>query len=117
MYVQPSCLGLFLSLVLHLSRCRHGENDLGREETGMTAVVDPDLVLRGRRRLFFLSEKLQRPQNRAARTLMSASYDSNLDDLFRALGWRRPYYQRLEQKSILMYETLHGMTSDCLRSS
>ena len=33
-----------------------------------------------------LSEKLQRLQNRAARILMSASYDSNLDDLFRALG-------------------------------
>ena len=47
---------------------------------------------------------------------MSASYDSNLDDLFRALGWRRLYYQRLEQKSILMYKTLHGMTPDYLRS-
>ena len=43
-----------------------------------------------------LSEKLQRLQNRAARILMSASYDSNLDDLFRALGWRKLYYQRLE---------------------
>ena len=41
---------------------------------------------------------------------MSARYDSNLDDLFRALGWRRLYYQRLEQKSILMYKTLHVMT-------
>ena len=51
-----------------------------------------------------------------ARILMSASYDSNLDDLFRALGWRRLYYQRLEQKSILMYKTLHGMTPDYLRS-
>ena len=47
---------------------------------------------------------------------MSASYDSNLDDLFRALGWRRLYYQRLEQKSILMYKTLHGLTPDYLRS-
>ena len=47
---------------------------------------------------------------------MSASYDSNLDDLFRALGWRRLYYQRLEQKSILIYKTLHGMTPDYLRS-
>lgn len=47
---------------------------------------------------------------------MSASYDSNLDDLFRALAWRRLYYQRLEQKSILMYKTLHGMTPDYLRS-
>ena len=63
-----------------------------------------------------LSEKLQRLQNRAARILMSASYDSNLDDLFRALGWRRLYYRRLEQKSILMYKTLHGMTPDYLRS-
>ena len=63
-----------------------------------------------------LSEKLQRLQNRAARILMSASYDSNLDDLFRALGWRRLYYQRLEQKSIIMYKTLHGLTPDCLRS-
>ena len=36
-----------------------------------------------------LSEKLQRLQNRAAHTLMSASYDSNLDDLFRTLGSRR----------------------------
>ena len=64
-----------------------------------------------------LSEKLQRLQNRAARILMSASYDSNLDDLFRALGWRRLCYQRLEQKSILMYKTLHGMsTPDYLRS-
>ena len=55
-------------------------------------------------------EKLQRPQNRAACTLMSASYERNLDDLFRALGRRRLYYQRLEQKSISMNKTLHGMT-------
>ena len=63
-----------------------------------------------------LSDKLQRLQNRAARILMSASYDRNLDDLFQALGWRRLYSQRLEQKYILMYKTLHGMTPDYLRS-
>ena len=33
-----------------------------------------------------LSDKLQKLQNRAARFLMSAGYDSNLDDLFHALG-------------------------------
>ena len=38
------------------------------------------------------------------------------DDSFRTLGWRRLYYQRLEQKSILMYKTLHSMTPDYLRS-
>ena len=65
-----------------------------------------------------LSEKLQRLQNRAARILMSVSYmyDSNLDDLFRALECRRLYCQRLEQISILMYKTLHGLTPDYLRS-
>ena len=47
---------------------------------------------------------------------MSASYDSNLGDLFRALGWRRLYYQRLERKSLLMYKTFNGMTPDYLRS-
>jgi len=51
-----------------------------------------------------LSEKLQRLQNRAARTLTSASCNSNLDHLFRELGWRRLYYQRLERKSILIYK-------------
>ena len=63
-----------------------------------------------------LSEKLQRLQNRAARTLMSASYGSNLDDFFWALGWRRLYYQRVERKCVQMYKKLNGMTPDCLRS-
>ena len=39
-----------------------------------------------------LSEKLQKLQNRAARILMHASYDSNIDELFRALGWRKLKY-------------------------
>ena len=43
-----------------------------------------------------LSEKLQKLQNRAARILMYASFDSNIDELFRALGWRKLIYQRLE---------------------
>ena len=33
-----------------------------------------------------ISEKLQRLKNRTARILMSATYDSNLEDVFRALG-------------------------------
>ena len=36
-----------------------------------------------------LSDKLQRLQNRAARILMSANSDCNVDDLFLALGWRK----------------------------
>ena len=55
------------------------------------------------------SDKLQ---NRAARILMSAGYDSNLDDLFRALGWRKLCHQRLDKKSVMMYKTLNGMTPE-----
>ena len=63
-----------------------------------------------------LSDKLQKFQNRAARILMSASYDCNVDDLFRALGWRKLKHQRLVSTAIMMYKTLHGMTPEYLRS-
>ena len=64
-----------------------------------------------------LSDKLQKLQNRAARILMSAGNDSNLDDLLRALGWRKLCHQNLDKKSIMMYKTLNGMTPQYLRSS
>ena len=57
-----------------------------------------------------LSEKLQKLQNRAARILMYVSYDSNIDELFRVLGWRKLKYQRLESAAVMMYKSLHGMT-------
>ena len=61
-----------------------------------------------------LSEKLQKLQNRAARILMHASYDSNIDELFRALGWHKLKYQRLESAAVMMYKSLHGMTPEYL---
>ena len=63
-----------------------------------------------------LSEKLQKLQNRAARILMCANYDSNIDELFRALGWRKLKYQRLESAAVMMYKSLHGMTPEYLSS-
>ena len=63
-----------------------------------------------------LSDKLQKLQNRATRILMYASYDCNVDDLFRVLGWRKLKHQRLVSTAIMMYKTLHGMTPECLRS-
>ena len=47
---------------------------------------------------------------------MSAGYDSNLNDLFQAIGWRKLCHQRLDKKSIMMYKTLNGMTPNYLRS-
>ena len=67
-----------------------------------------------------LSNRLQKLQNRAARILMSANYDtydSNLNDLFRALRWRKLCHQRLEKKSVMLYKILHDMAPEYLRSS
>ena len=64
-----------------------------------------------------LSEKLQKLQNRAARILMCANYDSNINELFRALGWHKLKYQRLESAAAVMtYKSLHGMTPEYLSS-
>ena len=52
------------------------------------------------------SEKLQKLQNRAARILMSASYECNVDDLFGALGWPKLKHQRLVSTSIMMYKNV-----------
>ena len=99
----------FILTILHIGaikRIRHLINILFKAKS--TSLVQPyiyccNVVWRNCNK--GLSEKLQRLQNRAARTLMSASCDSNLDDLFRALGRRRLYYQRVEQY-ILMFKTL-----------
>ena len=52
-----------------------------------------------------LSEKLQKLQNRAARILMCANYDSIIDELFRAPGWRKLIYQRLESAAVMLYKS------------
>jgi len=49
-----------------------------------------------------LSEKLQKLQNREARILMCANHDSNIDELFRALGWRKLKYQRFETAVMML---------------
>ena len=47
---------------------------------------------------------------------MCVNYDSNIDELFRALGLRKLIYQRLESAAIMMYKSLHGMTPEYLSS-
>ena len=63
-----------------------------------------------------LSEKLQKLQNHTTRILMCTNYDSNIDELFRALGWRKLKYQRLESTAVMMYKSLNGMTPKYLNS-
>lgn len=45
-----------------------------------------------------ISEKLQRLQNRTTRILMSATYDSNLEDVFRALGWHKTLLLKIRKE-------------------
>ena len=61
-------------------------------------------------------EKLQKLQNRAARVFICANYDFNVDELFRAMGWGKLKYQRLESAAVMMYKSLHGMTPEYLSS-
>ena len=61
-----------------------------------------------------LAEKLQKLQNRAARILLSAPYDSSATDLFRRLHWKNLRNQRLFAKAIMMFKILNGQTPDYL---
>ena len=61
-----------------------------------------------------LAEKLQKLQNRAARILLSAPYDSSATDLFRRLHWKNLRNQRLSAKAIMMFKILNGQTPDYL---
>ena len=63
-----------------------------------------------------LSKKLQKLQNRAAPILMFANYHSDIDELFRVLGWRKLKNQRSESAAVMMYKSLHGMTPEYLSS-
>ena len=61
-----------------------------------------------------LAEKLQKLQNRAACTLLSALYDSSATDMFRRLHWKNLRNQRLSAKAIMMFKVLNGQTPDYL---
>ena len=61
-----------------------------------------------------LSTKLQKLQNRAARILLRASYDTNSDSLVDKFGWRKLDKQRLITKAKMVYK--NGLAPNYLRS-
>ena len=58
--------------------------------------------------------KIQKLQNRAARVLTSANYDTSTDILFEKLGWIDLQSQRKIAKGTLEYKALNGLTPDYL---
>ena len=63
-----------------------------------------------------LSDRLQKPQNRAARVLTSSSCDTDAKGLIRQLGWKDLYTQRQIQKALMVYKSLNGLVPEYLSS-
>ena len=58
--------------------------------------------------------KVQKLQNRAARVLTSASYDSSTDFLLDKLGWKYLKTQRKIAKGTMVYKALNGLAPNYL---
>ena len=63
----------------------------------------------------YLKEKLQRFQNRAARIIAGANYETNSADVLESLGWETLEERRKRNKSILMYRILNNRTAPNLK--
>ena len=63
----------------------------------------------------YLKGKLQRFQNRAARIIASANYETNSADILESLGWETLEKRRLRNKSVLMYRILNNRTAPDLK--
>ena len=63
-----------------------------------------------------LSIKHQKLQNRVARILLRASYDTNADSIIDKLGRRKLDPQRQINKATMVYKSLNGLAPNYLRS-
>ena len=63
----------------------------------------------------YLSDKLQKLQNRAARIITKFSFDTNSDHLLSTLNWERLSIRRKKQKTLMMYKTMNGLTPKYLQ--
>ena len=56
-----------------------------------------------------LSNKLQRPQNRAARVITGLPYSVRSKEIRKQLGWSSLLEMRKQQKAIMMYKIVNGL--------
>ena len=64
-----------------------------------------------------LKEKLQKFQNRAARVLTGADYDTSSSELLEQLRWKNLETKHKSNKALLVYNILNNGTAPCLRKS
>ena len=64
----------------------------------------------------YLAETLQKLQNRAARIITGAPYTNvRTTEIFKQLGWKKLDESRQEQKAIMMFKIVNGLTPPYLK--
>ena len=64
----------------------------------------------------YLSDKLQKLQNRAARVITKSPFDASSNHLLSTLSWERLSLRRKKQKALMMYKTMNGFAPEYLQS-
>lgn len=64
----------------------------------------------------YLSDKLQKLQNRAARVITKSPFDASSNHLLSTLGWERLSLRRKKQKAVMMYKTMNDLAPEYLQS-
>ena len=65
---------------------------------------------------FYLSDKLQKLQNRAARVITKSHFDASSNHLLSTLSWERPSLRRKKRKALIMYKTMNDLAPEYLQS-
>ena len=65
----------------------------------------------------WLQDKLQKYQNRAARAISGASYETRSIDVLESLGWETLEKRRLRNKAVLMYKILNDHSAPNLKNT
>ena len=64
----------------------------------------------------YLSDKLQKLQNRAARVITKSPFDTSSNHLLSTLDWERLSLRRKKQKALMMYKTMNDLAPEYLQS-
>ena len=64
----------------------------------------------------YLSDKLQKLQNRAARVITKSPFDTSSNHLLSTLSWERLSLRRKKQKALMMYKTMNDLAPEYLQS-
>ena len=89
---------------------RNCHSNLQRSDYAIFRLFRPGLGLSG-----FLSDKLQKLQNRAARVITKLPLDTNSNHLLTTLNWKRLSIRQKKQKALMMYKTMNEHAPDYLQ--